>query len=260
MRSRHHISDFALHRPTTLDEAASLMRSLPGARPLGGGIDLLDAMKWGEPVAHLIELRRVAGLSAIRIDAGALLIGAAATHAAIAGDPLIAEHLPDLARLWGRIASPRIRFSGTLGGNLMAGRPHYDGLPALMALQAKALVAGDPSWHPVEEAVRLKGALLIAVRIDRVRRRRLLVGRELHPAVAVYLGISDDDAMRVAVGGAHQVVRCAEVGPGDPAEAAAALAARMPATLDDGGASAAWRTRMIGVLAEGLLRRQAAAA
>ena len=41
------------------------------------------------------------------------------------------------AAAWSSIANPRIRFTGTLGGNLMAGRPRYEGAVLLSAAQAR---------------------------------------------------------------------------------------------------------------------------
>ena len=53
------------------------------------------------------------------------------------------KHIPDLATLWREIANPRVRHTGTVGGNIMSRQPHYDAMPALMALGATATIA-DP--------------------------------------------------------------------------------------------------------------------
>ena len=109
---------FELHEPQTLEDAASLAKELgPGNYDfLAGGTDLLPNYKWnlnGRP--HVISLLRVAGLDAITPTR----IGALATLKRMEESDALVKSLPVLPRTARLIASPLLRASGTLGGNLM---------------------------------------------------------------------------------------------------------------------------------------------
>ncbi len=104
--------------PESLPEALRLLSGPPeGALPLGGGTDLLVALKQGHHAgARLVSLIRL-GLSGIRQDPAGWRIGAATTLWEIArwepGGALAV--VPAAARL---VAAPPIRSRATLGGNL----------------------------------------------------------------------------------------------------------------------------------------------
>ena len=79
-------SPFRYHRATTLAEARQLLASHPGARLLAGGHSLLPLMKLrlATPDA-LIDIGSIAELKGITATADGFRIGAATTHAAVAG-------------------------------------------------------------------------------------------------------------------------------------------------------------------------------
>jgi xanthine dehydrogenase small subunit len=87
----------------------------------------------------LIHTGEVAELRRIERHADGLRIGAAATlddaFAALDAD------YPELHEAWLRFASPPIRASGTLGGNVANGSPIGDSMPALIALDARVALA-----------------------------------------------------------------------------------------------------------------------
>jgi 4-hydroxybenzoyl-CoA reductase subunit beta len=107
---------FELHEPTTIEEAVRLKAKLPEADFVAGGTDLLPNYKWGlNARKHVISLHRVdemRGLSAERI-------GANVTLTQIEKSGLLAQKLPVLPETARQIATPLLRNSGTLGGNLM---------------------------------------------------------------------------------------------------------------------------------------------
>jgi 4-hydroxybenzoyl-CoA reductase subunit beta len=107
---------FQLHEPTTVEEAVQLRATHPESDFIAGGTDLLPNYKWQlNARPHVISLHRVAQLRAI----GAQRIGALATLTEIHQDPTLNQKLPVIAKTAGLIASPLIRNSGTIGGNLM---------------------------------------------------------------------------------------------------------------------------------------------
>lgn len=111
---------FTLHRPTTLAEALSTLRSLGDeARVIAGGTDLLPNMKLGlDAPSHLVSLTGVPGLSGVRVGASSLSLGAMTTLDAIARDGDVRAHAAALAEAAASVGGPHHRRMGTLGGNL----------------------------------------------------------------------------------------------------------------------------------------------
>jgi carbon-monoxide dehydrogenase medium subunit len=116
---------FLLHRPRTIAEAARQVAA--GAVPLAGGTDLFASIREGLAIEELVDLSLLPELGGISLAGETLRIGPTTTHADGAADPLLRAVLPGLAEAWGRIATARVRLSGTIGGNLMARRARYEG-------------------------------------------------------------------------------------------------------------------------------------
>ena len=264
LRSRRQIAPFTLHRPISAAEALAL-RAEPGSSAfLAGGIDLIDWLKHGHPVDRVIRLDGIPGLSDIAGDATSLRIGAMATHAAIAASPLIRQVLPDLGALWLGVANPRVRFTGTIGGNVMAGKPDYDALPALMALGAEADIA---MGHPINIDGLGAGSLVSGFVVPEPARLRLFADRSLRPALSVWLGLFEANgrvaALRVAVLTAHPKPVCVSLPVDLPVAALGAAAAaiadqvagRLPEPMSDGRAGATYRRGMVRVLTRRILLR-----
>ncbi len=196
-------SPFAYHRPTDLDEAVALLaRYGEDAAPYAGGTELLLAMKMGfAQYDHLIDLKRLPALRAIERDGEVLSVGALATHAEIAASPVIREFLSPLATLCNEIANPRVRSSGTIGGNLCFAEPRADPPTLLAALGAglillspekeRRLAAGEFITGPLE-TVRHQNELLTRVEIPLhargVRYERVVFGHRTIAGAAAFLG------------------------------------------------------------------------
>ena len=259
LRARAQIAPFALDRPTDVRSAAMALARPDRAALMGGGIDLIDRLKGGEPLDRLVALAGIAELRAISLEDGALSIGAGVTHGALIASPLVATRLPDLCAIWRRIANPRVRATGTIGGNLMARQRHYDAAPALLALRAEARVAhsdGTMSTMQVEDVLDAADLLLLAVRVPAAARQRLAADRSLHPVISVYLATSSSPAMRLVIGCAHARPVAIDLPGADPSTFAQALAA-LPPPIDDDLASGAYRRRMADVLGRRLLEQAA---
>jgi xanthine dehydrogenase YagS FAD-binding subunit len=111
---------FQLYQPDTLAGALELARRLgDGAWFLAGGNDSLDWFKdRNKRPAAVIEIAGIRELSGIRETAAGIEIGALTRLAEIEGSPLVRARYGLLAIAAGRVATPQIRNSGTLGGNL----------------------------------------------------------------------------------------------------------------------------------------------
>ena len=84
-------AQFDYYTPGTVREALDLLgKHGDDAKLLAGGHSLLPAMKLrlSQP-KHLIDLRKVPGLSGIREDGGALVIGAMTTHYTVESSPVV---------------------------------------------------------------------------------------------------------------------------------------------------------------------------
>ncbi len=109
------VPDLELHRPASLDEAFTAAASASEFDYLGGGTDLLCNYNWRLNVKpHVISLRHLAELA--EQQAGPL--GCGRTLHEIEHCPVLARLCPELGKAAAQIATPLIRRSATLGGNL----------------------------------------------------------------------------------------------------------------------------------------------
>src|SRR6266850_2434608 len=101
---------------------------------------------------RLVSLHRVPALTQIRVENGSLELGAMATHADIEHSRVVRDGWPLLADAVRRVATPAIRTSGTIGGNLAYAEAASDPAPALLCLEAEVRVAGPRRRRPAREA------------------------------------------------------------------------------------------------------------
>jgi aerobic carbon-monoxide dehydrogenase medium subunit len=132
---------FELARPANLAEAAAALAGQPGAaRLLAGGQSLgpMLNLRLVRP-AVLVAIAHLSELGAVAEDAGAVTIGAAVTHAAIADGrtPDVGNRI--LARIAEGIAYRAVRNLGTIGGSLCHADPAADWLTTLTALGASVI-------------------------------------------------------------------------------------------------------------------------
>lgn len=102
--------------PKTL---AALVELAPGRALRAGGTDLQERRALHLSEGPLVDLRDLAGLDAIEVDAAGLRLGARAKIAALARHAELARVAPGLAEAAGVLATPQIRNVATLGGNLL---------------------------------------------------------------------------------------------------------------------------------------------
>ncbi len=131
----------AYFSPTTLDEAVTLLAQ-EGRTVIAGGTDLLVNPRYMVGVREVVDIRKL-GLDYIREENGWLYIGAGATMRTVARHPTI-QRLANgiLARGAAVCGSPNIRNMATLAGNVASALPSADTLPALLALDAQAVLLG----------------------------------------------------------------------------------------------------------------------
>lgn len=109
------VPDLELHRPGSLDEAFQAVSAAEDYDYLGGGTDLLCNYKWRINVRpHVISLRH---LPELRGDAAGPLAAGRTLHE-IEHCSVLARLCPAIPAAASKIATPLIRRSATLGGNL----------------------------------------------------------------------------------------------------------------------------------------------
>ena len=108
---------FNYHRPSTVEEATSLLAELgEDARPLAGGHSLVPMMKLRlAPLEHLIDLGSIDSLRGISEESGGLTIGATTTQAELLASDLVSRLCPILQETAAVIADPQVRYCGHLG-------------------------------------------------------------------------------------------------------------------------------------------------
>src|SRR5262249_11891014 len=109
---------FEHHAPTSVRDALGLLGRLgDDAKLLAGGHSLIPRMKLrlAQP-KHLIDLRKVPGLSGIKEEGGTIVIGAMTTHWQMESSPVLKSKCPILAETASIIGDPAVRNLGTIGG------------------------------------------------------------------------------------------------------------------------------------------------
>jgi aerobic carbon-monoxide dehydrogenase medium subunit len=129
--------EFKYHRPGTVRQAANLLVKNEDAKVIAGGHTLIPVMKQrlASP-PHLVDLSHIEGLDGIEMKGRSLVIGATATHHAVATSPIVGEAIPSLAYLAGLIGDPAVRHRGTIGGSLANNDPTADYPAAVLGLGA----------------------------------------------------------------------------------------------------------------------------
>ncbi len=127
--------------PTSLEEAVTILEGNPGILPLAGGTDLLVQIKERQrPVRAVMSLKRIQEVHECTNN-GLLSIGSAVTVGRIARDPRVQQAFTALAAAAGLIGSAQIQNMATVGGNICNASPSADTAPALLVLDAVAVIA-----------------------------------------------------------------------------------------------------------------------
>ena len=159
---------FAYECPRDVAEAVALLAAHGGdARPLAGGQSLVPLLNFrlARP-AVLIDLNRIEALGRIKVEDGALRIGAMARQAAVEADARAARGWPVLHEAIGHIAHSQIRNRGTIGGSLAHNDPAAE-LPAVMlALDAEMIAQGPAGVRTIQAGDFFAGTMETALAPD----------------------------------------------------------------------------------------------
>jgi CO/xanthine dehydrogenase FAD-binding subunit len=272
------VPDYDYHRATTLDGACRLLEELPGAQILAGGTDLVVDVDTGiRQAEHLVSVRDIPELRQIELQEHRLSIGAGCTATEVERSDLIREHLPELAEMVVKFASPQIRNRATLAGNICSAVACGDFPPVLMALGGSVELLSRAGRREVlledffvgnRQTVRKESELITRIFValkpdgaaaDYQKFRRRAANSLGVASVAVYLELKDGicRAARIVLGAvaptpmlATRASKFLEGGPVDASaiEKAADLAREEARPINDLRATAEYRRDLVQVL------------
>lgn len=138
--------EFDYVEPESLQEACALLdQHGDDAKLIAGGTALIIWIRQRllNPKV-VISLAKVPNLNYVKFDkTDGLRVGAAACHRDIELAPQVRQYYPLLHETFRKVAQPRIRNMGTIGGNLCQGDPLTDPGASLLALDAEVTLAGS---------------------------------------------------------------------------------------------------------------------
>lgn len=113
------------------------------ARPLSGGTDLLVQMRSGRIEPEIVvDLKRIPEMRNIMHESGGYRIGAAVSGSELAEHAELAAEWPGLVEAAMLVGSTQVCGRATLAGNLCNASPAADTVPAMVAANAIARIAG----------------------------------------------------------------------------------------------------------------------
>jgi len=149
------MKSFDYFAPQSLGDATALLRRYgTKARLLAGGTDLFLRMERRVVEAVVVvDLKKVRALQGIKASAKGLTVRAATLMDEIVSSPLVQRRYRIIAEAAAAVGSIQTRNRATLGGNLCNASPAADTAPALIALAARARIAGSRRERevPLEE-------------------------------------------------------------------------------------------------------------
>ena len=199
-------------KAASIDDAVAALAAGEDAKLLAGGQTLLATMKQHLAApSDLIDVRAIDGMSGVTTDGDTLVIGAATTHADVAGNADVQRLCPALASLAGGIGDPAVRYAGTIGGSIANNDPAADYPAGLLALGATIVtnsreIAADDFFDGLFTTALDEDEIITAVRVTAPAKAAYMKFRQpasLFALVGVCVA-QTADGTRVAVTGAGE--------------------------------------------------------
>jgi carbon-monoxide dehydrogenase medium subunit len=156
--------------PTTLAEAVALLATHDGdAKAIAGGQSLVPMMAFriASP-ALLVDLRKLPGLGAIKIDDAGVRLGALVRWRDILDDERLARAHPLLVAAVHHVAHYQIRNRGTVGGSVAHADPAAEMPGIAVACDAEIAVTGSAGARVIPAGEFFVGALTTALALDEI--------------------------------------------------------------------------------------------
>ncbi|MBM3528156.1 MAG: xanthine dehydrogenase family protein subunit M [Alphaproteobacteria bacterium] len=160
---------FQYHDPATVSEAVALLGSLDNAKLLAGGQSLMPMLNMRFVLPdHVIDLNRVADLSYIREDGGALRIGAMTRQRDLEFSDLVKARCPLMHEAIMHIGHRQTRNRGTIGGSLCHLDPAAELVSVAAAHDAAVTVVGPGGKREIAFADFPAGYLTPAIELNEI--------------------------------------------------------------------------------------------
>ena len=114
------MKNFTYINPSSVEDASELLKQ-SGTVAMGGGTDLIGVLKDGllpEYPEQVVSLKKLPGLSQVKVKEDELHIGPEATLRQVADSEAVKEHWGALSTAATSVATPNIRNTATVAGNL----------------------------------------------------------------------------------------------------------------------------------------------
>lgn len=254
---------FIYQKTKSVADAAAALGKNADAKLLAGGQSLLAAMKLrlSQP-AQLVDLGDVAELRGIKVDGGAVTVGAMTRHAEVASSADVKKAIPALAALAGMIGDRMVRNMGTIGGSVAHNDPAADYPAAVLGLNAtvvtnKRKIAADDFFKGLFETALQPGEIITAISFPAPKRAAYMKFKNPASRYAM-VGVFVADTAggpRVAVTGAGPgVFRVPDMEKAlaakFAAESVANIAVKSDGLSSDIHASAEYRAHLVTVMAK----------
>ena len=161
---------FNYHSVSSTKEATKLASAR--STYLAGGMTLIPAMKLRlAGYSDIINIKKIKGLSGIKVSSKSIKIGSTTTHAEVASSKEVGKSISSLAVLAEGIGDPQVRNRGTIGGSIANNDPAADYPSACLALNAivhtnSRKIQADKFFKGMFETSLKKGELIEAVEFE----------------------------------------------------------------------------------------------
>ncbi len=166
---------FEYHRPASVADAVAVLAELGDeAKVLAGGQSLVPllSMRLANP-AHLVDINGITDLDYVRVQDGAVHVGALARHRTVERCDAAAAQ-PLLAQALALVAHPTIRNRGTTVGSIVHADPSGEMTAVLALLAGSVRVAGAGGARTIPAADFFLGPLESAIQPDELALEAIL--------------------------------------------------------------------------------------
>ncbi len=160
------------HKASSTDDAVAKMSAADDGKFVSGGQTLIPTMKQRLAApSDLIDLRHIDAMKGITVNGNEVTIGAATTHAEVAGSEELASACSGITGLAGHIGDPHVRNMGTIGGSIANNDPAADYPAAMVALNAsimttKRTIAADDFFTGMFDTALEEDEIITAVSFE----------------------------------------------------------------------------------------------
>jgi len=196
-------------RPTTLDEAVSLLAP-GGGQILAGGTDFYPALGEKLPQGTIVDVSGLRELRGVSIRADHIRIGGLTTWTEVIRAPLprCFDALKAAAR---EVGSVQIQNRGTVAGNLCNASPAADGVPPLLVLDAVVELVSANGQRQMPLAEFIVGNRKTLRRPDEVL-SAIVIPRTLENAGSVFLKLGARRYLVISISMVAALIQCDDAG------------------------------------------------